>query len=395
MRTIKLLVNFGYYRKQWIAPFEKLPDHFEIVYLFYIHQSQESTVYTDHKRVFWSDFSGARELLRKINPDRVVFMDVTSGLSIALNLACRRFSIPTFMLQHGLYHDYHDYRKRELDSKKIRNQNEKLKQGLSFHFSTLQFLKNSITFSDLWKLVKFPWFLYLQKKRGQMYACRHVLFEARKPDFYVCYTPENATIHRELDGEIDDRCRYIGNPELYELDQAIRNSELPTEVEKYYLLIDQPFADNRYGEHIKTKDEMIRFYTDLASWCENESAKLYVKLHPESFHSEWLPEDTRIEWVRESESLAALIANSQGCFGYFSTLVLPAICHRPTVLFEVGNSPLYRSIEELKAAQVLPFVSAHQIRFKRNKERNINGFINRYFYQTENNPIALLAEVLR
>lgn len=394
MTKIRLLVNFGYYRKQWIAPFEKLPDYFELTYLFYIHPTQESVVYTSHNKVYWSDFNGASELINELSPDRVVFMDVTSGLAIALNLACRRSEVPTFMLQHGLYHDYQDYRKRELESRKASDEKEKAKQSTEFQFSTLRFLKESLSFSDIWELLKYPLFLYLLRKQGQLYACKHVRFEARKPDSYICYTPGNATIHRQLDGDIDDRCKYIGNPELYELDQAIRKNQRPNGLEKYYLLIDQPFADNRYGEHIKSRKEMIDFYRQLAGWCDKHEAKLYVKLHPESFHSEWLPQTPQILWIKESNSLAALIANSEGCFGFFSTLVLPAICHRPTVLFIVGNSPLYKSIEELRAAQVLPFSAVDQIKLKRNVDRNIKGFINRYFYQTEKDPVTLLAEIL-
>lgn len=393
MTKIRLLINFGYYRKQWIAPFEKLPKSFELIYLFYIHPSQEESVYTEHRRVYWSQYSGAIELLDELKPDRVVFMDVASGLGIILNMVSKKRGVPTFLFQHGLYHNYQDYRQREIESRNSRGHKEKPADNPDFEFSTLQFLRKSLKITDLHKVFKFPWFLYLLRKEGQMYACKNARFEARRPDHYICYTPDNAEIHREIDGDIDSRCFHIGNPELFELDQAIRKFE-SLEAEEYYLLIDQPFADNRYGEHIKTTKEMSIFYSQLSAWCKKNGTSLRIKLHPESYHSKWLPNDENIEWIRETDRLGGLIGGSNGCFGFFSTLMLPVIHHKPTTLFRVGSSPFYKSMEDLKTAQVLEFSEVDKIDMKRKKGRDFSGFINRYFYQKDKDPIELLSEVL-
>lgn len=394
MSKVRLLVNFGYYRKQWIDPFERLKDQFELVYLFYIHPSQESQVYTNEKIIYWSEFKGGYDLLNQISPDRIVFMDVTSGLAIALNLAAGKTGVPTFMLQHGLYHNYADYRQREIQSRQNRQKEEIPVSQPTFEFSTLSFLKNSLKMSDIFLLPKLFIYLFLLRKEGFNYASKRIRFEARKPQNYICYTPGNAEIHRELDGDIEARCRYIGNPELFRLNKDISNLLEENNTDDYYLLIDQPFADNRFGEHIKTREEMTDFYLGLLNWCKEQNSRLIVKLHPESFHSDWLPDDAGIEWVRETENMALLIAKSKGCFGFFSTLVLPIIAHKPTVLFRVGNSPLYESISSLGTAQVLPFSAFDEIDIKRNEQRNIEGFINRYFYQNENDPVTLLAEIL-
>ncbi|MBO6660490.1 MAG: hypothetical protein JJ909_07365 [Roseivirga sp.] len=395
MTKVKLLVNFGYYRKQWIDPFERLKDQFELVYLFHIHPSQESQIYTDERIVYWSDFSGAYDLLDQEKPDRIIFMDVTSGLTIALNLAAKHSGITTFILQHGLYHNYTDYRQREIKSKQNRQKEKSTTNKPCFEFSTLSFMKNSLKSSDLFLLPKLLCYLYIQRKEGFNYASKKVRFEARKPKYYICYSPDNALIHRELDGDIEHRCHYIGNPELFRLNKEISQSAChKVDDDYYYLLIDQPFADNRFGEHIKTRKEMTDFYKGLSAWCRQNNSRLVVKLHPESFHSDWLPEREGIKWVKETENMAMLISNSIGCFGFFSTLILPVIAHKPTVLFKVGNSPLYDSISSLKAAQVLPFGAFDDIDLKRNNKRNTEGFIYRYFYQNEIDPVALMAQIL-
>ncbi len=390
----KLLINFGYYRKQWIAPFEQLANSFKLVYLFYIDSTQEQAVYTKHERVFWSDFKGAKELLSEINPDRVIFMDLNSGLGIALNLACRNRNIPTYLMQHGLYHNYKDYRKRDIQSKKLRTKKDVIVEGAAVEFSSLTFLRHSIGLLDFFKLSRLPFYLLLLKLEGHTFASRYVRFEARKPDHYLCYTPSNALIHRELDGDIEERCYYIGNPELYQLDKQLRNGAKLERSNDYFLLIDQPFADNRYQEKVKTKKEMIAFYLGLSNWCRSKSKRLVIKLHPESFHSLWLPEDENIEWIKETDSMASLILNSDGCFGYFSTLMLPVILHKPTVLFQVGESPFYNDIRGFGMAQIVPFMAFDQIILRRKEDCDNLGFVNHYFYQIDKNPVEVLKGIL-
>ena len=396
MKKVRLLVNFGYYRKQWIAPFEQLPGQFEVIYLFYISEKEESQVYTSNRRVYWNEFTSAFDLLNKVNPDKVIFMSLTSGLTIGLNLACKTRSISTFVMEHGMNHNYTIYRSKEILSRQHSNSeddlsgNEIIREG----FSTKRYLKRTFRVQYFISYLLMTIYLFWSKVKGEIYATKRMRFSARKPDYYISYSPQNARIRFELDGDISDQIRYVGNLEYFELYHEITKHLKEKHENNYYLLIDQPLADNRYGERFKTKEEMIKFYVQLAIWCQGRGSKLVVKLHPESFKSTWLPQDDRITWIKESDNLGMLIAFARGCFGYCSSLLVPAIYFKPTCLFSIGESPLYDDARNFDVAQVLGFDEVELIKMKPITEKGLKEFGEEYFYKLDSDPVRNLVQVL-
>jgi len=387
----KILFNFGYHRKGWIAPIESLADDIQIIYLFYLCREQESVKHTSSKTVYWSDYSDAVDLLNKIEPDRIVFMSVESSLAIALNFCARKKGIPTYILQHGVFSTYTDYRERERQAKKMRTGGGR--SNCSGKFSSFTFLRSSLKYPDLLRLWKFPFYFFLQRKNGYRFASRWVKFAARIPDYYICYTPQNATIHRELDNPRENQLLYIGNPEL---DLFLGLKRPITSNNKYYLLIDQPFADNQYREHICSKNQMISHYLKLNEFCLNNNARLYVKLHPESYHSTWLPKHGNINWIKDHNDLPALIQLASGCFGYFSSLLIPAIYSSKVVLFRVSENIMQREAAELNLAQLLEFSDylVSDIDFDKLNKEQLNIFADKYMYFEDGNSIMRLKAIL-
>lgn len=391
-----VLFNFGYNRKGWIAPIEALKDSITIVYLFYISRDQETTVFTSNRIVYWGDYSNVNELLDDVSPDKFVTMSLDSGLGILLNFAARKRGIRTYILQHGIYSNYRDYREREIRTKKL-GLTPEAGPAPAKGFNTTAFFKRSLRFPDYFFFLKFPLFVVLTKRNGFRFASRWVRFGARVPDYYICYTPHNARIHQELDHVREDKFLYIGNPEMDPFFASSADAHAPSEKSQpYFLLIDQPLADNRYGEHICTREQMIAHYLRLRDYAVRQQAVLKVKLHPESYHSEWLPKLSGIEWVKDHDDLPSLVKDAAGCFGYFSTLLVPAIYFNRCVLFRVSDNEMQRDAVVSGLVRLLDFFtySADDLHFEGIKKDQLNIFAKKYLLFQDGQSTSRLKDIL-
>jgi hypothetical protein len=168
-----ILLVWGYERESWVRPLEVLRNEFQLVYLRYIHRSEEEASFTKEKKIYWSDFENAQQIITEVKPAKVVFMSIYNGLDIALNTVCKRYNIPTFILQHGLFTSYEDYRKRELDYKR-KGVGESANLALSSAketFSTFSFIKKSLTTRGVNNGLEIANILLPAKKRKQS-VCR-------------------------------------------------------------------------------------------------------------------------------------------------------------------------------------------------------------------------------
>ena len=397
---IKVLANFGYYRKGWIAPLEALdPGKFELVYLYYISPNEELERCTSNTVIYWSQYTNAFDLIQKVRPNRIVFMTLASGLGITLNMAAKKMQIPTFILQHGLYSNYKDYRNREKLAAKIAQHptpNAASGDGKQVKFASSSFIFTTLKHVPFLDSFFFILYVLLLRKVGAMKASRIIRFNGRTPGEYIVFTERNARIHEELDGKgVHDKLRVIGNPELDMF--LVNDRELINTYGEYFLLIDQPFAENRFNEHIVSKQEAVEFYKKLGQYALSKGAKLVIKLHPESYRSNWLPAGAHIIYVRECDNMNALIKNSMGCFGSFSTLMIPAAFFRPTILFKVTYSVFIDHMEELGLVKVLDYKSfeIEDIHWKGAGEHDQREqFIKDYFYKPDGRCINRLERVL-
>src|SRR5688572_23345988 len=100
----RILLCWGYYRQGWVEVFEKLNDQFDFHYLFWMRKEEEKESYTDCPKYYWTDFKSGGSILRKIKPEKVLFMGVNNLQSVGLLLACKRKRITTYVMQHGIFH---------------------------------------------------------------------------------------------------------------------------------------------------------------------------------------------------------------------------------------------------------------------------------------------------
>lgn len=344
------LVIWPTIRKDWVSTFYRLENRFQFTFIPSTFPQEPNFADRFNCR-YWSEFSAVQELLDEIQPDGVIFMSVESGLSIATNYLAQKRGIQTIILQHGIFTNYRDYRVRE----KLWRKESRAKETRSDHqlkgFSTLGFLKASLKGVDRIHLPPIALFTKTQQKYGPYWAAKHLPLKIKRADLYLCYSPFNATVHRETDRVDDNRIKYIGSPELMHYLEA--QTDLINEA--FYLHIDQALAENSFGEETLSKKVMQEFYLKLNAFCLENEAKLYIKLHPESYESTWLPQDANIVYLRHCDNFNRVIQSAIGCFGFYSTMIIPAIYWKPTILFHIQYSGLQEKIKELGLTQILNF----------------------------------------
>ncbi|WP_375577889.1 polysialyltransferase family glycosyltransferase [Marivirga tractuosa] len=389
----RILAIWPTHREDWILPFKALSNQFEFIFLSGISPDPQKENYVQKfaQTIHWSDYNSAQDLLDQIQPDKLVFMSVESGLNIALNVNAKKQNILTYILQHGIYTNYKDYRTREKiwQKKELASQSNQAKS--SSGFSSFNWINNSLNGIQKLLLFQISLFIKASQKVGPYWAAKHLSFEAKKPDLYICFSPFNATIHKEVDKIGAKRIQYIGSPELT---QYLKKENDLIE-EDFYLHIDQAFAENSFGEETVSKENMIRFYLKLNEYCVQQNAKLYIKLHPESFNSNWLPQNDNIVYLRKIENFNRYVQSAIGCFGFYSTMVIPAVYWKPTILFNIFYSGLQEALQDVDQVKILPFYqfTVENLSFNKGKLEH-KKLINRFFYSKEAISLELLAEIL-
>lgn len=382
------LVIWPTIRKDWLSTFYELEDRFQFTFIPSTFPQEPNFADRFNCR-YWSEFISVQELLDQIQPDGVIFMSIESGLNMATNYLAQKRGIQTYILQHGIFTNYKDYRIRE----KLWRKESKAKAARSDHqlkgFSTLGFLKASLKRVDRIHLLPIALFTKIQQKYGPYWAAKHLPLKIKRADLYLCYSPFNATIHKETDRIDDNRIKYIGSPELMHYLEA----ETDLINEAFYLHIDQALAENSFGEETVSKEKVIEFYSRLNEYCLTQDSKLYIKLHPESYNSDWLPRNENIVYLRHVDNFNRVVQSAKGCFGFYSTMIIPAVYWKPTILFRIQYSALQEEIEKIGAAQVLNFWDFNSSDFKFH-ESKLKGQIKEQFIQPKGVRENSLAEIL-
>lgn len=406
MKT-RILLCWGYHRKGWITPFEHLNEDFDFVYLFYTTEEEEGQSFTNCKKVYWSQFSCAQQILSTVKPDKIVFMSLYSGYTMALNAAAKRKGIHTFIFQHGLYKTYQEYRFFELMQKekeiKDRRQIPDLSNSSDTQLKksqkrTLSFIFRSYSVIHWYKIVNQLFFIFVLRREGHYTAMKRVRFSDRIPDSYICFTENNATIHKELDKISDEIIDYTGVPELDVFFKEVNHGK-PLIEGSYYLMVSQPFAQNQWwnlGVSVEQENEVC---TKLANWCSSNSSKLVVKLHPENYESTWLVKHSNIIYAKELP-VANLMHFAQGVFGSTSTLMLPAVYNKPCFLLLIHNSGFQKKVRELGLARGADYLNFTQdeIVFKTNDDKNVESleeFEKKYLFKADGKSVERLREILK
>jgi hypothetical protein len=342
-RNLRVLLCWGYHRAGWIQPFEQLRDRFDVHYLFHRTQDEEEGCLTDAPRSYWRDFRSADEVIEALRPDRIVFMALDGAWAIALNVVARRRGIPTFIVQHGHFDHLSELRGGPAQVPITAT----LHQGSPF--PAVRFAAASFGVLGVPTLFRVLRLMLSARRRGVMNAMVHHRFEGRMPFRYVALSPESAELHTRVDGVDADRIVCIGIPEYDRLYQQVGGQPPP---DGPILLLDSPNAENRWRDTTASVTEKTTFLRSLDRIAQAEQRPLRVKLHPENYEAAWLPELQAGVYLKDVDLVQELDAATV-CVGFDSTLLIPAVWLRPTILVELRPSLLAAVARETGAATVL------------------------------------------
>ncbi len=388
----RVLVIWPTYREDWMLVFKQLTTGFEFVFLPSLSKASEEYASGFAKSVYWSDYSNANDLLNDVDPDFVIFMSIDNGLSIVLNYQAKKRGLKTFVLQHGIYTNYKDYRTRERLWRKRGVVKNVEAQKRKVRFSSLTFISSSLPYVDFSRLFFILLYTLCAKRFGNYWAARHLPSNIKNPDFYICFSLYNSIIHKETDRASEDQIRFVGSPEL---DMYLQH-EIELLSDRFYLHIDQALAENSFGEETVSKNEMIDFYRKLNAYCKRQNTLLYIKLHPESYNSNWLPVEQNIVYLKHVENFNLYIQSAIGCFGFYSTMVIPAMYWKRTILFNINYSGLQEVVKSLKLAKVMSFwtFEIDDITFNETDDFDRETLIKTFFYSNDRRSIERIKNAL-
>ncbi len=391
----KILLVWGYHRAGWNRPFYELRGQFEFYYLFKKYPDKEDQNF-DFKIRYWSEFNSAKQVLEEIQPDKVVFMSISSPYTISLNEVCKKRGVTTFFFQHGIESDADFYIKLARNTQKKEGHD-----AVSSHSSeqqrdpkhALRFLWNSVGIGTFIQTIRLE---LLSRKMNSHLALQRLQFSARRAKYYLVYTHFNARLHQVRDGVPLERMLQTGIPEFDPYFE--QKTEEP---ENYFLLIDQPLSDNQtygiYGFGISEKDH-ARMYSKLNDYCLLKGARLKIKLHPDNYQSKRLFEHENTDYLTDVDPMP-LILKSQACFGTLSTLMIPAAFFKKVYVLTFYDLPLQHDLLQSGLLQGLDLFTFEpgDIRFDRftRNEEALSQFVDQYLYQADGLSHQRLANYLK
>lgn len=378
-------------RKDWVSTFHQLSDDFNFIFISSTF-AEEPNFANDFECRYWSEFDSAIDVLDDLRPDGIIFMSIETGLTMTLNYLAKKRGLKTYILQHGIFTNYKDYRTREKLWRKETMAKTLKGRQLAKGFNTFHFLRKSLSGFERVHLPLMALYTKLQLTIGPNWVARYLPLGIKRADEYLCYSPYNATIHKETDRVSEDQIKYVGSPEL----DLYLKREVELLDDRFYLHIDQALAENSFGEETVSKNEMTNFYLKLNEFCKRQKALLYIKLHPESYHSNWLPIDKNIVYLKQLENFNLYIQSSIGCFGFYSTMVIPALYWKKTILFNIQYSGLQEVVKSLKLATVLNFwtFESEDITFSGVDDFDRDALIETFFYSNDGGSIGRIKNAL-
>jgi hypothetical protein len=397
----KILLVWGYHRKGWVDVFNKLAPFFRFELLFYLERPEQEENFTDFPTHYWLEYRSARELIDRIQPEKVIFMSTEGMPSTALNAVCKQRGIRTAMLQHGMFQPYENYlmdvQLQTQRAHQLGKDDHNKKNDRGTNLQLLRFYLRSFTFPSV-----IPAFRYLvrlrllRRKHYEIEALRLLPSKLRLADDYVVFTKYNNSFLEIRDRVEDKQFVVIGNPEFDEYTET-NNRE-----EDYFLYIHSPltYLPEWDSEGFMSQEQENECLRKMTAFAESQNCRMYVKLHPYSYNNTELYQHKNLRYWKDDGNNAELIMQAKGVFGFNSTLILPAAYFKQTCLFTLGEfSHIQEDLGELGTVTLLPFheftVEEVEKAMTIRPDRDVNGLLEKYLYRMDGLALERLKQYLR
>jgi hypothetical protein len=285
------------------------------------------------KKIFsWASFVTPQQLLKKIQPDRIVFFEVIDHRQIALMVTANKLRIKTFYLEHGAAGDkdaailraneknYFSKTKAQYLLGRFKNGMGRLIKSKMFYYSaSLQLL----SFSSTLKYIKLPFTMLFNTPNKALANCT---FPEHTPYRSIVFNKPNFEQFQVYTGIREESAVFSGVPIFDHF-----HYQIPTE-DYHITYIEHPYLEagilNWTPEHHKYIARI------LYDFCINRQMKILVKLHPRADMSLWKSygfESPLFEIVQDGEFSKEMMA-SKLILAYSSSLVNGFLCAQKNVV---------------------------------------------------------------
>jgi hypothetical protein len=392
MKKRKILVYWDYRRRDLLLPFDKLDNYFEWYFIFFSNK-QNDLISLKHKKLYWNGYKTPYQLLRKIDPDNVIFSDLSSLYAISLNIACKNKGITTYLLDHGIKLNYNYYsnienNKRETGSVQKRNSGRSNIEKIH----TLIFYLSSLRFRNGANIIKALQLLFSVFRSTSDNTFSGIKFSLRSPDKYLLFSKQNFPYYNERDGASASNVFYIGNPHLDEY--LLQLNTLSNECLNcpYYLLLDDGQVEV-FGVTVAQKNNFIE---KLNRFSLAKGARFIVKLHPFDYGRYDLYQHENITYL-EAADLTSLMIKATGCFAISTTLMIPLIIEGKVIIFRLAESKIQDVLKQY-GVSCLDFFNFDiaDIDFKKFSldKKRIPEFVDQFLYKKDGKAIERLKSIL-
>ncbi len=284
------------------------------------------------QQYFWDRFITPNQLLKKINPEKIIFFEIIDQRQIALITAAKNKGITTFYLEHGAAGSRETAEKRSDEigfviKKRIPYILQRFKSSAIqifkskfFYFLNVASVK---TAAEKIKYLKLP-FAMLKSTPNKVLASN--LFNQRVPQYSIVFNKVNFYEYQLYTGINENQALFTGVPFF---DKYFRPH---LEQKNHIVYIDHPFVDE--GLLDWTIEHEKKIAKSLLDFAKQYQKKIFIKLHPRSNITRWksyqLDKDF-IEIIQEGD-FTDLYLSAKIILGYSSSLINGFLCAKKNVV---------------------------------------------------------------
>ena len=290
------------------------------------HERKDSYPLTFTEEYYWNEFSTPVSLLRTINPDKIVFMEIIDLRQIALIVAAGAKNISTFYLEHGAAGSAATAISRwsevTLKNGKLQYYIRRFKTSLwkviqakFFYYSQFSGFK---TFNSRLKYWALPFKMLRGAPNNKVLA--NNLFRERVPQHCIVFSRINLEEFSVYTGITEAEALLTGIPSFdkYFLQKPVE--------EDYLVYIDSPYFEERIVNWTDTHHRIIA--EKLFSFAAKKKLKIYIKLHPRSNKKLWesYKNKPQLVVILQYEECTSLYLKSKLILGFSSSLTTAFLC---------------------------------------------------------------------
>lgn len=284
----------------------------------------------------WNNFKDAYHLLSSLEITKVIFLHFGDYNEIAIRVACKKHSINTFMLSHGVSFPDQMERQNQIDLNTNKLWKNKLKNNFAVRSLTYfknVFYRNTVNRSKKNDQKFLKTYYKTRAKNTMLDSFKKINHSLLKLDFYIAFNRNNKNWFikkHHININNHNKILLTGFPSFdvfYKLnaDYELNSSSI--------LFIDQPFYEKSlFGWEISHKKKLFNYLLETGK-------QILIKPHPLCDLSFW-KEYPQIKIISDEEDFLTKVVSTSIIIGFNSTLLLPLCALKNKAVFALETHPL-------------------------------------------------------